>query len=255
MATGSLALLLHQLPLRFRGLETIGKIVFLIDLTTFIFISAAMVARFAFTRRLLRKSLYDDREAFFFGAFWVSIALLIQNVASYGVPECGKWLVKVVEVVFWTYWTIVLVSSVGQYHALFVHRNLSIEKMTPMWLLPIYPLLVTGPLAGVVVGVVERERAQAVWVVGVASQGLGWMVAVFMYALWALRLLTEELPVRGRRAGMFIAVGPTGVFLFLYTTPCTFLYRDVILFAAKSTRLTRFSRLYPHGSALPRRIR
>lgn len=47
------------------------------------------------------------------------------------------------------------------------------------------------------------------WICGVASQGLGWMVTILMYAMWAIRLLTEEIPAPAMRPSMFVAVGPT----------------------------------------------
>ena len=48
------------------------------------------------------------------------------------------------------------------------------------------------------------------WVAGVAGQGLGWMVTVFLYVLWTLRLLHNDLPDPAHRPGMYIAVGPVG---------------------------------------------
>src|SRR3954452_7463709 len=39
-------------------------------------------------------------------------------------------------------------------------------------------------------------------------QGLGWMVVTFMYAIWALRLMSADLP--SMRPAASIAVGPTG---------------------------------------------
>ena len=48
------------------------------------------------------------------------------------------------------------------------------------------------------------------WVAGVAGQGLGWMVTVFLYVLWTLRLLHNDLPDPAHRPGMYIAVGPAG---------------------------------------------
>ena len=213
MATGSIAVVLFQTPYRFPGLLTIGKIVFLIDIISFLIICAAITTRFVLGPRALKESLYDSKEAFFFGAFWVSVALILQNISQYGTPKCGPWLVKALEVSFWLYFVCIVVVAVGQYHALFIHRNLNIEKMTPMWLLPIYPLLVTGPLAAVIVQSQPPDRASPIWVCGVASQGLGWMVTVFMYAMFALRLLTEDIPAPPLRPGMYIAVGPTGMCL------------------------------------------
>src|SRR4051812_42475146 len=41
-------------------------------------------------------------------------------------------------------------------------------------------------------------------------QGLGWMVAMFMYAIWTPRLMSADLPAPSIRPGAYIAVEPTG---------------------------------------------
>lgn len=43
---------------------------------------------------------------------------------------------------------------------------------------------------------------------GVSFQGLGWMVSVFVYAVYIQRLMGYGLPESNHRPGMFIAVGP-----------------------------------------------
>ncbi|KAL8954574.1 MAG: hypothetical protein Q9183_007040, partial [Haloplaca sp. 2 TL-2023] len=39
--------------------------------------------------------------------------------------------------------------------------------------------------------------------------GLGWMVTILMYGMWAIRLLTAEVPAPPMRPSMYVAVGPT----------------------------------------------
>ena len=210
MATGSMAVLLYQTPHKFRGLITIGKVVFLIDLVLFCAFSLMIAIRFTLRPKAFPKSLHDPVESFFFGTFWVSISLLLQNISQYGYPYCGPWLVKALEVCFWCYCAAILMVAIFQYYTLFVTENLQISSMVPAWILPIYPLLVAGPLAG---GLLEHQPIIAgisIWVAGVTCQGSGWMVATFMYVLWTFRLLSYDLPAPSMRPGMYIAVGPTG---------------------------------------------
>lgn len=65
------------------------------------------------------------------------------------------------------------------YEALFISQNLRISGMTPTWILPIYPLLLAGPLAGVLVGHQPPSAASPIRIGGVLAQGLGWMVTTF----------------------------------------------------------------------------
>lgn len=210
MSTGSLAVVLYQTPHKFNGLLTIGKIVFILDLTLFILYTAIVAARFTLKPNTFRKSLVDPGESFYFGSFWVSVSLLLQNTSQYAFPSCGPWLVQTLEVLFWIYFALVLLVAIFQYQDLFVEQNLRVADMTPAWILPIYPLLVTGPLAAVLMSHQPQRAAEAIWAAGVLAQGLGWMVAVFMYGLWTIRLLSADLPPPSMRPSMYIAVGPIG---------------------------------------------
>ncbi|KAI4277990.1 MAG: hypothetical protein L6R38_005337 [Xanthoria sp. 2 TBL-2021] len=213
MSTGSLAVVLFQTPYKFPGLVAAGKVIFIIDLIFFALLCICISLRFFIRPKLIVKSVYDSHqshdEPFYLGAFGVSLALVLENISQYGVPACGPWLVRTCEILFWIYFACILVAAVLQYQTLFVTRNFNIDSMTPSWLLPIYPLLLTGSLASVLIQHQPHESASPMWICGVASQGLGWMVTILMYAMWAIRLLTEEIPAPAMRPSMFVAVGPT----------------------------------------------
>jgi C4-dicarboxylate transporter/malic acid transport protein len=210
MATGSLAVVLYQTPNQFYCLFTIGKIVYILNLVLFISFSVLITLRFIFVPRALLKSFHHPIESFFFGTFWVSIGLILQGANIYGLPSCGPWLIHALEVCFWLYGGLVMLVAVLEYHTLFITERLQISQMVPAWILPIYPLLVAGPLAGLLVSDQPPRAALRIWVGGVMFQGLGWMVATFMYAIWTLRLMSADLPAPSMRPGAYIAVGPTG---------------------------------------------
>ena len=209
MATGSLAVLLYQTPYKFNGLLTIGKVVFIIDLLLFCTFCLAIASRFTFRPNALAKSFQHPTESFYFGTFWVSIALILENVSQYAYPYCGPWLVKTLEVCFWCYGAASLLVATLQYYTLFVTQKLDLASMVPAWTLPIYPLLLAGPLAGVILEHQPPIAGVPIWIGGLLFQGLGWIVTIFLSAMWTIRLLTNELPDPSMRPGMYIAVGPT----------------------------------------------
>lgn len=45
---------------------------------------------------------------------------------------------------------------------------------------------------------------------GFIFQGIGFMVALMIYAAFIYRLMTQKLPTESVRPGMFISVGPSG---------------------------------------------
>ncbi|EXK46448.1 hypothetical protein FOXG_10953 [Fusarium oxysporum f. sp. lycopersici 4287] len=209
MSTGGLANLLNEQPYTFTGLKTIGKIFFILNIILFLTFTALIIARFTMKPRAFSTSLHHPSESFFFGAFWVSIALILTGAQSYGGPETGPWLTTAMRVVFWIYYACEMVVAVTQYHIIFETERLDISEALPGWILPAYPFLVTGMLAAKVAGSQPQWSAVQIIVAGLMGQGLGWMLALFIYAVYLSRLIQHKLPDASKRPGMFIAVGPT----------------------------------------------
>lgn len=209
MSTGALATLLSQQPNTFPGLRTIGTAVFILDLVLFITFCILITLRFCINHGGLRRSLNHPHESFFFGTFWVSIALIIYCTNSYGVPHCGPWLVKALEIAFWTYAGCVLCVAVFQYHVIFDVNELPVHGMMPAWILPVYPFLILGPLAGTLLYYQPRPYpAMHILIGGITFQGLGWCFAFIQYTLYITRLTSGLLPEESKRPGMYVAVGP-----------------------------------------------
>lgn len=123
MSTGALAVVLHNTPNRFTGLDTIGVIFFILQLVLFVLFTIAMCLRaFWFPRRFLA-SLHHPVEGLFFGSYWVSVSLILNATQGFGVPKSGPWLIVALRVCFWIYCGIVLVVAVAQYYILFQVRK------------------------------------------------------------------------------------------------------------------------------------
>ena len=103
MSTGAVAVVLGKTPYRFKGLDTIGKIFFILDLILLISFSTLLSIRFGMRPRVAIRSLHHPAEALFFGAFWVSIALVLNCMEIYGGTSTGGWLTRVLEICFWLY--------------------------------------------------------------------------------------------------------------------------------------------------------
>jgi len=210
MSTGALAVVLGQTPNKFDGLQTIGKIFFILDLVLFATFNVAMFLRaFWFPKRFLA-SLHHPVEGLFFGSYWVSISLLLNCMQSYGVPNTGPWLISALNALFWIYCAVVLVVAIGQYFVLFQEERLKITDAVPAWIFPIYPLLVIGPMAGTMIPSQPRGHALPMWIGAVMLQGLAWIVALMMYNMYMQRLMTSALPAPSTRPGMYVSVGPAG---------------------------------------------
>jgi tellurite resistance protein TehA-like permease len=153
-------------------------------------------------------SLQHPTESLFFPTFWISIVNILSNIQSYGVPKCGDWLVVTMRVLFWIYLALTFCVAVGQYFFLFTGKPLTLQSFTPAWILPVFPVMLTGTLAAVMGSSQPPEQALPIQVAGVTFQGLGIFISTYLYASYIGRLMTSGLPRVDTRPGMFIAVGP-----------------------------------------------
>jgi len=236
LSTSGIALTLSLIPKRFPGLSEIGLGIFLLDLLFFLFITLAITLRFTLHgRETLKRAFTRPGEALFVPTFSLSLAAILLNVGEYGrvflsgggdvmgggnggsgegggnggAMRIGGPMARFMEVAFWTYLALTFGSSVVQYHLLFAvkeERRLMISSMTPAWILPIFPVMLAGSLAGSAARGLEAGRALGVLAAGLAAQGLGILFSVFFYATYLGRLMAFGLPAQ--RPGMFIAVGP-----------------------------------------------
>lgn len=210
MATGAVAVVLGKAPYRFTGLGTIGKIFFILDLILLIFFSILLSIRFCMRPTVAIRSLHHPPEGLFFGAFWVSIALVLNCAEIYGSTPSGGWLTRALEVCFWLYSACAFCVGVFQYTTLFVAERLPVSAAMPAWIFPAYPLLVIGSLAGTLLKSQPPDAALPMFIGSIMLQGLGWTISVCMYAIYIQRLMSSPLPPPPSRPGMYVSVGPTG---------------------------------------------
>lgn len=208
MSTGGIALLLSQTPHRFHGLQAIGDIVLILDIVLFLLFCSLLAARFTLFPQTMRSCLTHPTESLFIPTFWISIVNIFSNIQQYGVPHTGYWLVVTLRVLFWLYAALTLCIATGQYYFLFTGKPLTVQNMTPQWILPIFPIMLCGTLASLISPSQPSSQALPILIAGISFQGLGMLIAVFMYGPYISRLMTSGLPNPNTRPGMFIAVGP-----------------------------------------------
>lgn len=213
MSTGGIALLMHNTPHKFTGLDVIGKVFFILLLVMFVVLVIGLMVRFTVTPAALRSSLTHPTESLFFPCSLLSVATILANTAAYGLPATGSWLAVALRVCFWMYTAVSTLTAIIQFYVLFNGAHLPVRSMTPAWILPIFPAMLTGTLASSIMSSQSPEHRMPMLVAGVTYQGLGWIVATLVYPLYLGRLMEDGLPAPAMRPGMFIAVGPAG-----YTT-------------------------------------
>ncbi|KAH6883972.1 C4-dicarboxylate transporter/malic acid transporter [Thelonectria olida] len=208
MSTGGLSLLIFAQPHQFPGLRQVGMAVYIINILLFVAICSAMLMRFFFNPGDMAKSLTHEREGFFFPTFFLSIATLITSTQRYAIPDNDSTLAWAIQVAFWGYVVLTLMLAIGQYSYVFAAHSFGLQTMMPTWILPIFPIMLSGTIASVIADTQPEIAAVPIIVAGLTCQGLGLSVAVLMYAHMVGRLMSAGLPNREHRPGLFMNVGP-----------------------------------------------
>ncbi|GKU21929.1 unnamed protein product [Fusarium langsethiae] len=208
MSTGGLSLLLYAQPHQFTGLRTIGLVIYIINLMIFTSVSVAMASRFLLHQGTFVKSLTHPREGFFVPTCLLSMATLITSTDRYAIAKDNANLVWAVQASFWGYLVVALILAIGQYSYVFAAHSFSLSTMMPTWLLPVFPIMLSGTIASVIAETQPNLDALTIIGAGLTCQGLGLSVAVMMYAHMVGRLMQAGLPNREHRPGLFMCVGP-----------------------------------------------
>jgi C4-dicarboxylate transporter/malic acid transport protein len=215
MSTGGLSLLIHAQPHQFPGLRQIGMAVYVINIVLFVLVTSTQIARFCLFPGTFSTSLTHPREGFFFPTFFLSIATLITSTQRYCVPEdpetaraTAGGLLWAIHVAFWVYVVLTTSVAVGQYSYVFSAHSFGLQSMMPTWILPIFPIMLSGTIASVISDTQPATSGVPIVVAGLTCQGLGIAVAFMMYAHMVGRLMQSGLPNREHRTGLFMCVGP-----------------------------------------------
>ncbi|KAH7385850.1 voltage-dependent anion channel [Pyrenochaeta sp. MPI-SDFR-AT-0127] len=209
MSTGGLAIALGETPHQFKGLYYIGLALFIFDIILFLSLSVCMAIRAILFTTHFKRSFLHPQESFFFGAFWLSISVIIGCIQVYGITRGPghPWLVDTVYVLYWMYAGCSLVNSIFQYWVLIRWSIVRPIPFLPSIFLAGYPAMLTGTIASLIAGSQPPERALAVIVSGCAYQGFGWLISFVAIVALIRNLLDHGLPPPAMRPGMFIPVG------------------------------------------------
>ncbi|PYI06192.1 C4-dicarboxylate transporter/malic acid transport protein [Aspergillus sclerotiicarbonarius CBS 121057] len=207
MSCGGLALLIVNQPHDFKGLKDIARVVYCLNIFFFTVVTSLMVTRFIMHNNCL-DSLRHDREGLFFPTFWLSIATMITGLYKCFGDDASERFTLCLEVLFWLYTGCTLIAAVLQYSFVFQAHQYHLHSMMPSWILPAFPVMLSGTIASVIGSGQPPESSIPIVVAGTTFQGLGFSISFMMYAHYIGRLMEVGLPSPEHRPGMFICVGP-----------------------------------------------
>ncbi|KAK3320840.1 voltage-dependent anion channel-domain-containing protein [Cercophora scortea] len=216
MATGGVANLLYSIPYRSQWLTGLGLAFFFLNMCLFVMNCVLITLRFRWRPGSLVNSFTDQLESLFVPAVIVSAATILITICQYGVPHAGPWLLQAMEAMFWIYISASTFASAGMYLTLWSTQVFPIHTMTPVWVFPAYPLLLTAPFGGNLIaaavntGQLSSINTVAITMASVTVQGTGFLISFMVCAAFLYRLMTQKLPRDAQRPGVFISIGPSG---------------------------------------------
>lgn len=86
--------------------------------------------------------------------------------------------------------------------------------MTPLWVFPAYPLLLTAPFGSTLIASaidthqLSSLNAVAISFACVSVQGAAFLISLMISTAFLYRLMTQKLPRDAQRPGVFISIGP-----------------------------------------------
>ncbi|CAG8034848.1 unnamed protein product [Penicillium salamii] len=207
MSGGGLALLIANQPNAFKGLLEIGLAVYFINILLFALVCSLMAARFIIHGGFM-SSLAHEREGLFFPTFWLTVATIITGLEKYFGDNPETAFSTTLEVLFWVYCACTFAVAVIQYSFVFSAHTYRLQTMMPSWILPAFPVMLSGTIASVIAERQPDRSAIPIVTAGITFQGLGFCISFMMYSHYIGRLMESGLPCREHRPGMFICVGP-----------------------------------------------
>lgn len=214
MATGGIATLISIQPHKFPGLITIGAIFYIVNIIFFTATTMTLILRFTKFPGSFKASITHEREGLFLGPFFLSIATIITGTQKYVIEAYDPshpnrdWAITTMAVAFWAYTFVTFCLAVFQYSFLFCCHTYKLTSFMPSWLLPIFPIMLAGTIASVIGASQPVSSRMPILVAGLGCQGLGFTMAILMYAHYIGRLMQVGYPGREHRGAMFIGVGP-----------------------------------------------
>ena len=209
-STGGIAIVLSECPKKFAGLQTIGTIVFILNLVLWLTFTSLMILRWISKPSTFRRCFTAAPECYFYGSFWLSVATIIVCMQRFGVPSSGAWLLVAIRVCFWIYAAVTLLSTTIHCVVIFKHTPIKAIEMNPAWFIVVFQAMLTGTVAAAIAMDQPYPQRLPIIVAGVGYQGLGWLASLLTLAWFMGHLLQKGWPAPSQRPGLFMPIGTVG---------------------------------------------
>jgi tellurite resistance protein TehA-like permease len=233
IASGSISLLLYDLPYRIHKLWVLGAIIYIISLILFLVTLLVHAVRFALRPSLVPNSIMHPEEGHFISTLPAALGILILNGVAYA-DKMHSYNNNAMVTFFWIFIVLTLLFGVGSplaqfsqastdsvsprvfintdHHTSVAEADGTSRDITPTNLTSLLPFLIAGPVACAVSARLGgkshyHHTSMAIFTFGVILQGLGILLTMLYQSSIITKLLADGF--RPPRAALFLTViGP-----------------------------------------------
>ena len=210
MGNGIMSILIHQAPHQFKGMTHIGTALYVLNCVLFVLFLGISCARYVTYPFVLRYMLNYPPQSFFIGTMPCGLSTIVTATVYIAVPKFGTWASTLALVLWCINVVIALTTCIGLPFVMFHIHQLTLDKMTAAWLLPVVPTIVAAAAGSVVAPVVEVGHSSTVIAVCYVLLGMGMGTALFITVMYFHRLTVHHLPDREVIVSAFLPLGPLG---------------------------------------------
>ena len=210
MGTGVVSTLLHTAPHQFRGQKEIAAAFYALNILLFVTFSVMSVLRYTMYPWVLSRMIRTPTICMFCGTLPMGLATIIDATVLIAAPAAGPWLATLVLVLWWLDVFLSVLSCFGIPFVMFHVHELTLDKMTAVWLLPIVPPVVAAGSGALVATLLNPSCALIVVAISYMLWGVGIGLSFIVLALYFHRLAVHNLPNSEVIVSAFLPLGPLG---------------------------------------------
>lgn len=210
MGTGILSILIYTSPHQFTGMHQVATVLYLANISIFVAFLILTFLRYSLYPWVFMKMLRHSTQSLFLGTIPMGLATIVNATVLIVIPRYGEWARDLAWTLWWIDVALSVISCFGVPYFMFHIHDLSLDKMTAAWLLPIVPTVVAAASGGVVSATLNPSSAVITLVVSYLLWGIGMGLSFMVMALYFHRLAIHKLPSSEVIVSAFLPLGPLG---------------------------------------------
>jgi C4-dicarboxylate transporter/malic acid transport protein len=210
MGTGILAIVFYQLANTAPQVEVLARAFWLANIALFAIISASFVARLVVFPGAFGRIMSHSVDSMFLGAIPMGLATIVNGFATMGPAVFGNTALSVAQVLWWIDAVLAVACGVAVPVAMTTVQEHSLEKMSPLWLLPIVPAEVSAASAGLLAQHLPAASQHVFLTLGVVLWAFSVPAALGLLAVLFMRFVLSGMPPRELGVSGWLALGPLG---------------------------------------------